>query len=134
MAAGPTARTLCELKRMGCIAQVVERWNAYARVRQDLFGFADVLAISAGAGGDGPLRVRGLAAIQCTTGDHHASRREKILGEPRAFAWLKAGGIIQIWSWSKAGPRGAVKKWRARVETIVPSDFQAEGGMKGSAA
>ena len=117
MAAGPTARTLQELRRQRCIAQVVERWNPHAHVRQDLFGFADIIALDP---------TTGITAIQCTTGDHHANRREKVLAEPRALAWLRAGGSIQVRSWSKIGPRGCRKVWTERIEAIGFSQFNGK--------
>ena len=45
----PTQRSLAMLKRLGYAACVVERWNQYAKVRQDALGFIDILA--AGDGG-----------------------------------------------------------------------------------
>jgi hypothetical protein len=46
MAASPTQRSLKHLRAAGCIAQVVEKWNAHAKVRVDLFGIIDVVALS----------------------------------------------------------------------------------------
>ncbi|MBI4326652.1 MAG: hypothetical protein HY674_15520 [Chloroflexi bacterium] len=43
----PTQRSLSKLRAEGWLAVIVERWNPYDRVRQDLFGFADLLAIRA---------------------------------------------------------------------------------------
>jgi hypothetical protein len=34
----PTARSLQHLKSLGAYARVVEKWNAFAKIRQDLFG------------------------------------------------------------------------------------------------
>lgn len=104
----PTQRTLAALRKAGWTCAVVERWNQYARVRHDLFGFADVLAIGAD----------GILAVQATTGANHAARREKILSEPRAAIWLAAGGLVEIWSWRVAGKRGTRKLWTPRVERI----------------
>lgn len=113
MASKPTQRTLKALRDLGATCAIVERWNQFAKVRQDLFGFADILAIL------GP----NLIALQTTSGDNHASRRTKILAEPMALAWLKTGNMIEIHSWSKKGPRGKAKKWVCRREEIVESDF-----------
>ena len=43
----PTQRTLKRLRESGefPLVQIVERWNAFARGRQDLFGIIDLLAI-----------------------------------------------------------------------------------------
>ena len=53
---------------------MVERWNQYAKVRQDLFGFVDILAV----------RPNEILAVQACAGASHAARRDKILAEPRA--------------------------------------------------
>ena len=42
-----TAHSLAQLKRLGYSARVVERWNPFAKVRRDLFGIGDVLAMRA---------------------------------------------------------------------------------------
>jgi hypothetical protein len=110
----PTARTLVELRKRGLYAQVVERWNQYARVRIDLFGVIDVVVIGDGA----------IIGIQATTTAHAANRIDKILAEPRALAWLRAGGRIELWSWAKRGAAGTRKLWTLRVEAITVDMFE----------
>jgi hypothetical protein len=112
-AKSPTARALADLRKDGRIAAIVERWNQWAKVRQDLFGFADILYLTEGS----------IVALQVTSATNHAARRTKILVEPNALAWLKAGGLIELWSFAKQGPRGKVKKWVCRKEEIVEADF-----------
>ena len=48
MATSPTQRTLKRMRESGdyVLVQIVEHWNAFARVRQDLFGIGDILGIS----------------------------------------------------------------------------------------
>lgn len=41
----PTQRSLEHWRGEGYLCAVVERWNPHARIRQDLYGFIDVLAI-----------------------------------------------------------------------------------------
>lgn len=42
----PTQRTLAYLRGAGYpLVQGVERWNPHARIRQDLFGIIDVVAV-----------------------------------------------------------------------------------------
>ena len=43
----PTARSLELLRELGYTAKVVEHWNQYAKIRQDLFG-VDILALKPG--------------------------------------------------------------------------------------
>lgn len=60
----PTQRSLAHLKALGYHAKVVEKWNPFAKIRQDLFG-ADVLALKPGE----PVLV-----VQATPGSNHAAR------------------------------------------------------------
>ena len=62
--ASPTQRTLKELRRLGHVAGVVERWIPQTRRRLDLFGFIDIVAL-------GPW---GTIGIQCTTSANQAAR------------------------------------------------------------
>lgn len=128
----PTQRTLAELKRLGWTAQVVERWNPYARVRVDLFGCIDIVAITPEAGtwtiADGKLAASEsmqarIVGIQCTSGSGHSARRAKIAQEPRMWQWLATGARLEIWSWSKKGARGKRKTWQLRVEAVTEDLF-----------
>jgi hypothetical protein len=103
MGMSPTARSLATLRAEGWTAQVVERFNPGARVRVDLFGCIDILAIR-----DDQPGVLGIQA--CVTGDQ-AKRLAKIAEEPRIFTWKQAGNTIEVWGWAKRGPRGKRKVW-----------------------
>jgi hypothetical protein len=107
----PTSRTLQYLRAQGIRAGVVERWNPHAFVRQDLFGFIDLVALYPG---------EGIVGIQVTTDGGMAARRRKILEEraEEARAWVEAGGIIEVWGWGQKGPSGKRKVWVPRVERI----------------
>lgn len=94
MAASPTARTLARLRRNGFIAGVVERWNSHAKLRQDLFGFVDLVAVRA----DLP----GTLFIQATTRGHINDRLEKMRAIPALRTVLLApGNRVQVWGWFK---------------------------------
>ena len=45
MAMSPTQLSIRHLKENGYLVAVVEKWNPFVKIRQDLFGFIDVLAI-----------------------------------------------------------------------------------------
>lgn len=107
----PTQRSLKELKACGWTAQVVERFNPYARVRVDLFGCIDIVALDPLAGE--------IVGIQACAGSSHAARKAKILAEPRMAMWIGSGGRIELWSWSKKGGRGKRKTWQLRRELIT---------------
>jgi hypothetical protein len=117
----PTSRTLDECRKRGYAAQVVERYNPHARVRVDLFGVIDLVAIA-------PAfldRARGsILGIQACAGASHADRRDKILAEPRARQWVEAGGRLELWSWSKRGGRNVTRKlWTLRVEVFTAESW-----------
>ena len=64
----PTQRSLKHMRKLGYVCAVVEKWNPHARIRQDMFGFIDVICIKgedivgvqacSGGGGDSAARVR----------------------------------------------------------------------------
>lgn len=108
----PTQRTLALLRAEGYTTAIVEHWNPYAHIRQDLFGFGDILAIKAGCP---PL------LVQTTTGPGHSARLGKILSVRAARVWLQTGSDIEVISWSKTGARGKRKTWTARREMVTLS-------------
>lgn len=110
----PTARTLAYLRNdLGMLAGIVEKWNSYAKIRQDLFGFADLLACSPD---------RGIIAVQATSADNVSKRIDKIRAEPRADRWLESTGRIWVIGWSKRGARGKRKLWTPRIVEILKAD------------
>lgn len=115
----PTQRTLAYLRKCGCDAAITEKWNPHAKVRQDLFGFVDILYLPVTY--DGPM-----VAVQTTSGSNHAARRTKILGCPVAKRWLECGSRIEIWSWSKKKVKrgGKAVRWEHRIERITLTDFE----------
>jgi hypothetical protein len=62
---------------LGYPARVVEKWNTFAKVRQDLFG-GDLLALKSVA----PVLV-----VQATTGANHAHRRRKLAASGYSALW-----------------------------------------------
>lgn len=111
----PTSRTLERLRKMGGTAQVVEKWIPQTRIRQDLFGVIDIVAVGLG----------GILGVQATsgTGGNASARVNKSLSEPRLKLWLAAGGRFEVWAWAKLGPRGKMKRWKARrLEITLDGD------------
>lgn len=115
----PTQRTLAALRDRGMTAAVVEKWNAFASpfgIRQDLFGFIDVLALDPERPGHGFL------GVQCCAGSGLAAHRTKIIVEcnQEAFAWVRAGGRIEIWGWRKVKLErgGKAMRWVPRVVQV----------------
>ena len=91
----PTQLTLERLRADGYTAQVVEVWNPHARIRQDLFGFVDVLAV----------RGNETLAVQATSVNNVPSRVTKIADSPLVAAVRDAGWSIHVWGWAKKSGR-----------------------------
>ena len=103
----PTQRSLKHLRDAGYTCQVVERWNHFAKVRQDLFGFIDLVAIQEGR----------IVAVQATASGV-AARLAKIRDEPRSREWLRAGGLIEVHGWAKRGKKGEPKRYTLRCVRV----------------
>ncbi len=99
----PTQRTRSWLKSQGITSTIVEHFNPFVKRRQDLFGFADLLAL----GGR-------IVAIQVTSGENVAARINKIFELDTAREWLASGGLIEVHGWAKRGARGKRKLWTLR--------------------
>src|ERR1043165_6210131 len=100
----PTIRSLALLRELGYTAKVVEHWNPYAKIRQDLFG-ADILALKPGK----PVLV-----AAATTRSNRAARRTKLDGAGFTALWEGAGAQLEVWSWTKQGSKGQRKTWTVR--------------------
>jgi hypothetical protein len=95
----PTQRTLAELRERGYpLVQVVEKWNPYARVRQDLFGIIDVVAVG-----------EDIVGVQATSASNVAKRVAKITDSPALPVLRKAGIRVLVHGWRKS--KG---KWKLR--------------------
>lgn len=96
MPISPTQLTLRHLRAEGWpLVEVVEHWNPHARIRQDLFGFIDVIAV----------RPNHTLAIQATTAPNVASRITKIADHPNIGPVREAGWQIEVWGWKKVKGR-----------------------------
>lgn len=111
----PTQKTLALLKKDGHPAQVVERFNMFAHVRIDLFGYIDVVALRTG--------IPGVLGIQATSRENVNKRVEKIISIPTAKTWLECGNQIEVWGWSKKGKAGKRKLWEVFKQEIKLEDL-----------
>lgn len=101
----PTQLSLAKLRREGWIAEVVERWNPHARVRNDLFGCIDVLALKEG-------RTLG---VQATSSSNVSARVRKIAEAEHVPAMREAGWELAVWGWSQKKPGG---RWECRIVDV----------------
>lgn len=118
----PAKRSLDWCKQNRYVAQVVERWNPFARIRQDLFGFIDIVAITEWN--------EGILGIQATVTDKTSARLNKILNnkdlKETLRVWLSAKNKFQIHGWAKRGPRGKRKLWELKRIPITLNDLGSE--------
>lgn len=92
---GNGARSLAHLRKLGYVAGVVERWNAHAGVRQDLFGFIDIVACKPGE----------VLFVQTTSAAGIRDHIEKVMRHDNYAAVKASGARIVIHGWSKMANR-----------------------------
>ena len=116
----PTERTLAALKAKGCICGICERWIPRARIRKDLFGIIDIIALEPG---------RGIVGVQ-STGTDFANHNTKLTVEmaENSIAWLEAGGHLELWGWRKVKMKrgGARMIYEPRVKVYTLADFYTD--------
>ena len=126
-ALSPTRFSLKKLKEEGYQPWVVEHWNFYAGIRQDLFGIIDILAVGHGK----------TIAIQCTSYSGVSARIRKIRESPYLPAILESGWEVYIHGWRKVvvkGKKAKVLKCRVvRVESEGETGGEASGAKAGDA-
>lgn len=99
----PTQRSLEYLRKQGYRVAVVEKWNPHARIRQDLFGVLDLLAVRDGE----------ILGVQATSGSNVAARITKLAESDAVPDLRRAGMRLEVHGWRrlKAG-------WQVRVEDV----------------
>ena len=120
--ASPTQRTLAFLREEGYDAAVVERYltipGRHIGVRQDAFGFIDILAFDDGSS---------VVAVQATSTSNMGARVNKILASPVAARWIQAYPFRHIWviGWKKYAKPVGRKWWRHTIRYLHQEDFDA---------
>jgi len=99
----PLSRSKAMLEADGWYCEKVEHWNAFARIRQDLFGFVDLLCLRKGQ----------VMGVQVTTRDKTSVRYQKIISSPLLSTVLDSGIVIHIHGWGKLK-----KGWDCKVIQI----------------
>lgn len=101
--ASPTQLTLRELRKREMTAGVVEKWNPHVKIRQDLFGCIDVIAVGK----------QGTVAVQACAYSSVSKRVKKIEDNPALPDMRAAGWTILVWGWRKVK-----NKWQFREVDI----------------
>lgn len=112
---GPTQRTLDLLRKLGYTPYVVEHYNAYAKIRRDLFGFIDIVAIH-------PQK-RGVLGVQTTTGSNLAARITKAQALPAYKLWLDAGNALEFHGWRKLKTGKTQRTWQPNIHRMDLGEF-----------
>jgi hypothetical protein len=99
LATSPTQLTLKKLREEGYLCQVVEHYNIFAKIRQDLFGFIDVIGVREGE----------TIAVQATSYSNMSARINKIAEHDNVSMVRKAGWKIQVFGWHKKDNRWTVR-------------------------
>lgn len=87
----PTQRSLKYLRAEGYTAEVVEKWNQWAKIRQDFLGIIDIICIKDNV----------TLGVQTTSYGNMSARRTKIL-ESENYQKLKdANWQIVVHGWKK---------------------------------
>lgn len=110
----PTQRSKAHAESLGYQVAIVERWNPFAKIRQDLFGFGDLLCLKEG---------NCLLLIQTTTTGNMPSRIEKIKGIPASWKWITSGNRLEVWGWALRGKKGKRKKYELKRHIVTGMDL-----------
>lgn len=107
----PTQRAIADLRKDGSLVHIAERWNAYAKIRQDAFGFADLIAVDL----DGRVTF-----IQVTTDANLSARRKKVGSNPVAQR-IAVGktAFVECWGYAKHGEKGKRKLWECQRWVLI---------------
>jgi hypothetical protein len=97
----PTQRSLALLRERGLTAAIVEHWNPFARIRQDLWGFVDILAIGESL----------TLGVQTTSRSNMAARIAKISDHENWPAVLRAGWKMEVHGWAK----NKAGRWEVKI-------------------
>jgi hypothetical protein len=91
MSISPTQRSLAKLRKEGYLVAIVERWNPFAKIRQDLYCFVDILGLKEGE----------TLAVQTTTLKNQLDRVKKIKEHPNYNILKGAGWRIVVHGWRR---------------------------------
>lgn len=96
----PTQRSLAKLREEGYYPAVVEKWNAVCKIRQDLWGVLDLVALRGGE----------TIGVQTTSYSNISARVRKIEESDALPRLREAGWRVVVHGWRKVGNRWQCKE------------------------
>lgn len=96
----PTQRSLKLMRERGYTCAIVEHWNPFAHIRQDLYGVIDILCIKEGE----------TVAVQACNYSDVSKRVQKIADSPNTAIIRSANWKILIHGWHKVKNRYQVRE------------------------
>lgn len=116
----PTQRTIAAQAPLGRVCEIVEKFNYHVMrgdggfgIRQDLFGFLDILALDPESG---------IVGIQ-SCGQDWSGHVTKLRVERKEIVirWLQAGARCELWGWRKVKAKRGGKQmvWRPRIGDVI---------------
>ncbi len=91
----PTQKSLAHWRAAGYRVAIVEHWNPWAKVRQDLFGMCDLLAIGNGE----------TVCVQTTSSGNVPARVRKLTEAEALPEMLRSGWRVVVEGWTGAKRR-----------------------------
>lgn len=110
-------RSMRYLRSIGMRVGCTEYWNPHVKIRQDLFGFIDLIALSMSTDHlDGQI-----CAIQVVN-THLPEHIAKIKSSDAARNWIACGGGIEVHNWKHVckNGRGTRKVWKLERIEVTP--------------
>ncbi len=104
------------MKKRGCeLVQVVEHWNPFAHIRQDLFGIVDILCI----------RGSDTIAVQATSGTNVSARVNKMKDSDALLSLQCAGWKVLVHGWRKVKVKrgGKAVRWELREVNLSKNEL-----------
>lgn len=104
LATSPTQLSLKMLREDGWFCWITEHYNYYARIRQDLWGFGDIIALKPGQ----------RLCVQTTTASNMSARVKKIANHENVGKVRDADIMIHVHGWYQDDK----KQWHCKVKDV----------------
>lgn len=122
MSAVALQRSKKYLEDKGWHVAITEKWNQWAHIRQDLYGFADLVCVRHDSNGVWAVNAcedNGAVQAHCDKyiNGYEDSKKGRQPPNPHLAVWLSANNRFSIFGWGKRSSdgRGSRKVWTLRV-------------------